>query len=167
MCPLSCLCLHFTARCTEPVELLIPKLAQQVWFPTVACGEQEHPVSASGNKNRVTMKCWFGLSPSRTIKSKCISCFDPHCNPHLCSANTITANKAYWIILTVCGSGEERGRDRKWQGGWKVEREIEKQERGSETEKRRVKHRVGGRGGGVSEKREKVTETGKLLFPPC
>lgn len=51
---------------------------------------------------------WFRRSLSRTIKSKCISCFDPHCNQHLCSANTFTANKAYWIILTVCGSGEER-----------------------------------------------------------
>lgn len=133
------LSLHFTAWCTELMALLIPKVAQQVWFTMAAAGEQEFLVSTSENKNncseRDTEKGWFGLSQLRTIKSKCISCFDPHCNLHLCFANIFTANKAYWIILTVCGSGEQRVRERKWlvwlESGareWKAEKEEVKTE---------------------------------------
>lgn len=130
------------------------------------------------SNERDTEKGWSGLSLSRTIKSKCISCVDPHCNPHLYSANTFTANKAYWIILTACGSGEERGRDRKWQGGWKVEQGNEKQESGSETE-RRAKMYCKTQSWGEEEEdeeerwgkeeRENVTQTGKeqIALPPC
>lgn len=123
----------------------------------------------------------WGFSQSRTIKSKCISCFDPDCNLHLCFANTFTADRAYWIILTVCGSGQEGGIDRKWHVGWKVERWNEKWKkwRGSEnwkmSENPGVKQKVlvfffGGvwcwRGKGREYQRRGGGKS-KLLFPPA
>lgn len=57
--------------------------------------------------------------------------FESLCNPHLCSASIFGANKAYLILLTECGSGEERRRDTKSQGAWS--QAAGTIERGSET----------------------------------
>lgn len=131
-------CHFYTVWCTESMEPVISRVAQQVWFTTAAAGEQELLVFISGNKNnnteKDTEKGWLGLSQLTTIKSKCISCFDPRCNLHLFSANTFTANKAYWIILTVCGREEQWATENdreaaKWSEGMKSGREEVKTER--------------------------------------
>lgn len=121
----------------------------------------------------------WGFSQSRTIKSKCISCFDPDCNLHLCSANTFTTDRAYWIILTVCGSGQEGGIDRKWHVGWKVEWWNEKWKKWGEVKtERRAKILAWNKkcwcffgGGGWRGKGREYQRWGggksKLLFPPA
>lgn len=49
----------------------------------------------SRNKTHLLQKRLIPLSHHSTIKSKCISCFDPHCTLHLCSIEAFNANKVY------------------------------------------------------------------------